>query len=371
MKSIYATKRLQKTELYQELTTNLKSYFALSLEKEQKQKSYLSRIDLCNVSTGEIFKLDYNFELEYKKYTKLIEQKVSAIECIAKELGYISVFMTFTLPSRFHPFKSIKRGDKRLYVDLNDNFVFHSIGEAIESGYSFLNELVRTYYKRVKNYVNEEFFYVKVYEPHSTTIPHVHYLVFFPLEHLDAIKGVYQRVIEFYELNQSDFEVPQFRENITYASRYLLKYITKSLTDNQDYFCIRAIDGWKRSHKIRVITSSDIGLSQFLYKKIYYSLTPEVKAQIDTLIKEQKIPYYLYLQKNTQIKQHVKQIEYSKTKIVNTITGDKKSLFKVELNINRIRGPDNQVSYKITNLLVRYKKEVLYKKANLIKIQTN
>lgn len=370
MKSIYATKKLQNTELYQELQENLKSYFSVSLAKEQKQKDYLSRIDLCNINTGELFKLDYDFELEYKKYTKLIEQKVSSIEHIAKELEYISVFMTFTLPSRFHPFKSVKRGDKRLYVNLNDNFAFTSIGEAIESGYSFLNELVRTYYKRVKNYVGEEFFYVKVYEPHSTTIPHVHYLVFFPFEYLDAVKSVYKRVVAFYELNQSDFEEPKFRENITFASRYLLKYITKNLQDGQDYFCIRSIDGWKRTHKIRVITSSDIGLTQFLYKKIYYSLTPEIKATIDLVIKEQNIPYYLYLQNNTYIKKHVTHIESKTVKTVKSTLGSAKSLFTIELKSNRIRAPDGKIFYRITDLSIKHKRALLYKKANLVKIQT-
>ena len=373
MKSIYATKKLQQTKLYQELQHNLKNYFAVSLSKEQKQKDYLNHINLCNVSTGELFKLDYNFELEYKKYNKLIEQKVSAIECIAKELGYISVFMTFTLPSRFHPFKSIQRGDKRLYISLNDNFAFDSIHKAVTAGYSFLNDLIRTFYKRVKNYVNEEYFYVKVYEPHSTTIPHVHYLVFFPLEHIDAVKGVYQRVIDFYELNQSDFEVPRFRENINYAARYLLKYITKNLQDGQDYFLVRCLDGWKRAHKIRIVTSSDIGLSQFLYKKIYYSLTPEIKAQIDPIIKEQNIPYYLYFQNNTFVKKYVTQIEAKTTKTVTSTStsGNAKALFKIELRANRIRAPDGKYFYRITDLSIKHKRELLYKKANLIKIQTN
>lgn len=371
MKSIYATKKLQSTELYQELQHNLKDYFAVSLSKEQKQKEYLSRIDLCNISTGELFKLDYDFELEYKKYTKLIEQKVSSIEHIAKELEYISVFMTFTLPSRFHPFQSIQRGDKRLYVSLNERFEFDTITEAITKGYSFLNELIRTFYKRVKNYVGDEFFYVKVYEPHSTTIPHVHYLVFFPCEHLDAVKATYKRVVALYELNQSDFEEPKFRENITFASRYLLKYITKNLQDGQDYFCIRAMDGWKRTHKIRVITSSDIGLSQFLYKKIYYSLTPDIKSKIDLVIKELGVPYYLYLQNNTYIKKYVTHIESKITKTVKSTQGSQKALFTIKIKSNRIRAPDGKIFYRITDLSIKHKRKLLYKKANLVKIQTH
>ena len=369
MKSIYATKKLQNTALYKELQRSLKNHFELSLNKEQKQKSYLSRIDVCNISTGEIFKLDYNFDTEYKKNIKLLEQKVSAIECIAKELGYVSVFMTFTAPSYFHPFTSVKRKDNRLYVGINENFSFTSIDSAVKDSYLFLNSLVRTFYKRVKNYVGDEYLYIKVFEPHATTIPHVHYLVFFPYEYIDAVRGVYQRVIEYYKLNQATFEECSFRENITYASRYLLKYITKNIADSQDYFTIRSLDGWKRHHKIRVLTSSDIGLSQFIYKKVYYALTSDIKAQIDAIIKEQNIPYYLYIKNNTFIKKEVKQLDLKRVKTIRSTVGNQASLFKVELKINRIRSPDTKkVNYKITEMMIRYKQEVIYKKSNLIRI---
>ncbi len=371
MQSIYATKHLQITQRYQELTQNMKSYFELSLEKEHKQKSFLSRINWHNLTTGEIFKLDYQFDREYKKYIKLLEQKVSAIEQSAKEQGYVSVFMTFTLPSKFHPFKSVKKGKGRLYVSLNNNFEFDSIQEAITCGYRFLNELLRKFYKRVKNYVCEEFLYVKVFEPHATTIPHVHYLVFFPLKHFEAVKGVYQRIVDFYGLNQSDFEVPKFRDNITYASRYLLKYITKNLQNGHDYFHIRSIDGWKRTHKIRVITSSFLGLSHFLYQKIYYALTSEVKSHIEALIKEQKIPYYLYFQKNCYINKTVNQIENTSTKTVKSTFGQPKALFTIELKTNRIRAPNHTLAYRITDIHIKYQQKLLYKKANLIKIKTS
>lgn len=365
MKSIYATKKLQSTELYQELQKSLKDYYEISTTKEKKQKSYVSRLHVCNTQTGELSKLDYDFEKEYKKYHKLIEQKSFAIEYLANELGYTSVFLTFTLPSRFHPFISRKgKKGERIYVAKNEDFAFTSLDEAIEKGYIFLNELIRTFYKRVKNYVGDKFFYIKVCEPHATMIPHLHYVCFFPSEYLNAIKGVYQRVITQYELHQVDFEECKFRDNIQSTTRYLLKYITKDIADSKDNFTIRSRDGWKRKHKIRVVTSSDIGLNQFLYKKLYYALSLEIKSEIDAIIKAKNISYYTYFKENTTVKKHIQYLDLKGIKSKCETFGNVHSLFKVELKIHRIRSPSTKnLSYRVSELTIKHRNKLLYSKS--------
>lgn len=362
---LYATKKLQATELYQELQNNLKSYYELSAAKEKKQKSYLSRLNLCNTKTGELSKLDYDFEAEYKKYCKLIEQKSFAIEHLANELGYTSAFLTFTLPSKFHPFVSRQRKDnERIYVSSNEDFSFKSLDEAIEQGYAFLNTLIRTFYKRVKNYVGDKFFYIKVCEPHATMIPHLHYVCFFPPEFLNTIKGVYVRVIAQYELHQVDFEECKFRDNIQSTTRYLLKYITKNLADSKDNFAIRSHDGWKRKHKIRVVTSSDIGLNQFLYKKLYYALSPEIKSEIDAIIKAKNISYYTYLRENTTVKKQIKYLDLKRVKNKCETFGNAHSFFKVDLKIHRIRSPSTKkLSYCVNELTIKHRNKLLYTKS--------
>lgn len=362
---LHATKKLQTTKLYSELQNNLKNYYEISTTKEKKQKSYLSRLNLCNTKTGEVSKLDYDFEKEYKKYCKLIEQKSFAIEHLANELGYTSVFLTFTLPSRFHPFisRKVKNGE-RIYVAKNEDFAFTSLDEAIEKGYIFLNELIRTFYKRVKNYVGDKFFYIKVFEPHSTMLPHLHYICFFPSEYLNAIKGVYQRVISHYELHQVDFEECKFRDNIQSTTRYLLKYITKNIADSKDNFTIRSHDGWKRKHKIRVVTSSDIGLNQFIYKKLYYALSPEIKSEIDAIVKAKNISYYTYFKDNTTVTKHIKYLDLKRVKNKCETFGNVHSLFKIELKIHRIRSPSTKkLSYRVSELTIKYRNKLLYKKS--------
>ena len=370
MKSICATKKLQNTELYKELQGNLKNYYEISTVKEKKQKSYVSRLHVCNTQTGELSKLDYDFEKEYKKYCKLIEQKSLAIEHTAQELEYASVFLTFTLPSQFHPFKSRKgKNGERLYVATNEQFTFNTLHDAIDKGCAFLNNLIRIFYKRIKNYVKDEFLYVKVFEPHSTMIPHLHYLCFFPVKYIDDVKAVYQRVVTEYALNQVDFEECRFRDNVNSATRYLLKYITKNLSNSKDCFAIRSLDGWKKHHKIRIVTSSNLGLTQFLYKKIYYSITPDIKAIIDPIIKEKNIPYYIYLQENTFIKKQIKRLDLKRTLINRETFGDANSLFKIELKINRIRSPSTKnLSYRVTELTIKYRNKLLYKKSQYVTV---
>ncbi len=369
MKGLYATKKLQNHNLYKELKDNLQKYYQLSLQKESKQKNYLASKPIINLSTGEVFKIDYEFEKEHTKYYKVIEQKIATIEHIAKSLGYTSVFMTFTLPSKFHPFKSIQKGNNRLCVGVNDNFDFSTLSEAIEEGYQHLNHIVRTFYKRVKNYVGGEYLYIKVFEAHTTTIPHCHYLIFFRPEHFKDVKKTFNKVALDFKLLQTDFETARFRDGINHSTRYIMKYLTKDLKNGSDYFLIRSLDGWKRQHKIRVITTSQLSLSMYLYKKIYYSLPVEIKECIERTIKEQKIPYYLYFQRNSYIKKRLTKIEKNETTSKSSYIGDSEAEFEITIKSNRIRAPDNKPIYKITFLEIKHLEAIIYRSNNYLIIE--
>ncbi|RZV18662.1 hypothetical protein [Aliarcobacter butzleri] len=106
----YYSKKLQKnSKLYCELQENIRLYFEHSLEKEQKQKSYLEHHNFINYKTGEVLNINYDFEKKYKEYSKVVEQRALAIQELAKrDENMCSVFITLTLPSAYHPFRSIK-----------------------------------------------------------------------------------------------------------------------------------------------------------------------------------------------------------------------------------------------------------------------
>lgn len=372
----YYSKKLQKTsKLYAELQENIQLYYNHSLEKEQKQKSYLQYNKFVNLSSKETINIDYNFEKKYKEYSKITEQKAYSIQELARRKEYCSVFITLTLPSSFHPFSSIKTNKGRLYVADNKEFGFSTIKDAVSYGYKELNNIYTIFYKRLKNYVKNDLYYIKAIENHSTMIPHCHIVLYFPVDKLDFVKSVFKRVVEHFKLDRTDLEEVSFKDNINYASKYLLKYIIKDLNNGSDIFKARVLDGWKRYHKIRVLTSSLLPLNVMVYKKIYkaVSLIPinkisfksndkiiSMKEKIDLETKNLGLPIYLFFQDNFSIEKTV--LSNRDSKIISF--GSKNSIFKVKLTNEK-----KAKYYKIKSLEVSYENENIYTKQKFIKLQ--
>lgn len=374
MKGYYSKKLQNNSKLYQELQDNIKFYINHSIHKENRQKSYLQNTAFKNLKTGEYLNIQYDFEKKYKEYSKITEQRALTIQELARRNEFCSVFITLTLPSYFHPFRSIATTKGRLYVEENKDFAFNSIKEAVSCGYQELNNIYQTFYKRVKNYVKDDLYYVKAIENHQTTIPHLHLVLYFPLEKFDFVKGVFKRVVEFFKLDRIDFEEVSFKENINYASKYLLKYIIKDLNNSVDILKARVLDGWKRYHKIRVLTTSQLPLNVMVYKKIYKSVSfteknkinfkiddkiVTLKEKIDIECRRVGIPLYLFFQDNFSIEKTI--LKNSNRKIIRL--GARNSLFRVKLTNEK-----NAKYYKIKDFKVSYKKKEIYSKQEFIKI---
>ncbi|WP_323659941.1 replication endonuclease [Aliarcobacter butzleri] len=374
MKGYYSKKLKNNSSLYQELQDNIKFYINHSILKENKQKSYLKNTSFLNKKSGEFLNIDYDFEKKYKEYSKVSEQRALTIQELARRKEFCSVFITLTLPSRFHPFKSIATKQGRLYVEENKEFAFSSIKEAVSCGYKELNSIYQIFYKRVKNYTKNDLYYIKAIENHQTTIPHLHLVLYFPCECFDMVKATFSRVIEHFQLDRIDFEEVSFKENINFASKYLLKYIIKDLNNSGDILKARILDGWKRYHKIRVLTTSLLPLNVMVYKKIYKSVSfteknrinfkiddkiVSMKEKIDIECRRVGLPLYLYFQDNFFIEKTI--LKNSNKEI--TSLGAKNSLFRVKLISEK-----NAKYYKIKDFKVSYKKKEIYTKQDFIKI---
>lgn len=375
MKGYYSKKLQKNSKLYAELQENIQLYYNHSLEKEQKQKSYLQYNKFVNLSTKETVNIDYNFEKKYKEYSRITAQRAYTIQELAKRKEYCSVFITLTLPSAYHPFKSVATPTGRLYVEDNKDFAFSSIKEAVSCGYKELNTIYQTFYKRVKNYVKNDLYYIRAVENHCTMIPHIHLVLYFPTDKLDFVKAVFQRVVKHFKLDRTDLEEVAFKDNINYASRYLLKYIIKDLNNGSDIFKARVLDGWKRYHKIRVLTSSLLPLNVMVYKKIYSAVSLieknkisfnidgniiSMKEKIDLETKDLGLPLYLYFQDNFSIEKTV--LNRNDRTIIRF--GSKNSIFKVKLSNEK-----KDKYYKVKSLEVSYKDENIYTKQRFIKLQ--
>lgn len=374
---LYSNKKLQITKRYEEYQTLQDKYYKLSLAKEHGQQSFLKyNMILRNQATKEILDINYNFDKYYKKYTKSIEQKIYTIEAIAKEKNLVPVFITLTLPSEYHPFKSIKYKDKRLYTDLNYEFEFNNIEESIKSGYDYLSHIYRTFYKRVKNSVTD-LLYVKVVEAHKTFIPHFHILFFVKKEEIKIIRKNFDNISHEFNLSQTDLELvninelqekknPNIKTGVNRASKYIMKYITKSLNNGQDYFKARVLDGWKRLYKIRMITMSNLDLSLTDFRTIYYNLDKESKNKILLFAKEHELSVYHLVMKHTLTVKIIKKDNFTKTKRFGNSKSAKFVLIKKVIQSKKVLGGYHS---SIDNFKFIIDKKLIYNKPKYKRIK--
>lgn len=269
-----------------------------NLNKEEKQSKYLKSLQsIKNTKTGEVFKLTYNFDSKQKEYVKTLEQKVHALTALANFENLIPLFLTLTLPSKYHPFKTLKNGQ----IILNKNFIFKSLDKAIEEGYNNLKEIYRIFYKRLKN-ITKNIYYIKIVEPHKSLIPHMHIMIFIPKKHLITVKNLFFKVCKENELRRVEFDESIFKENINNVVGYILKYILKTLNSNDDFFK-RWIDGWRKKYRIRGCELSNLIISVEIYKKLYYNLPINLKESIQKEIENKKQSFFEYFINNTEVTQ--------------------------------------------------------------------
>lgn len=269
-----------------------------SLENEKKQNKYIKNLqNLKNTKTGEVIKLQFNYDVKQKEYVKTIEQKVHALVTLAKIKGLIALFLTLTLPSKFHPFRSLKNGK----IIPNKNYKFEKLEDAIIEGYQELRNIYRIFYKRVKNHSNNIYF-IKVIEPHKSLVPHMHVLLFIKPSHISITKKLFFKVCKENKLQRVEFDESLMTENIENAVGYIMKYILKTINSKDEFFK-RWQDGWRKKHKILACQLSNLPISIEIYKKLYYSLPKDVKKTIQKEIEVNNQSFFEYFINNTKVHQ--------------------------------------------------------------------
>ena len=376
------SKKLQETKRYKELSNLKNAYYELSLSKEKKQQQYLLFNGFKNLNTNQFENINYSWEKEYKKYAKIVEQRAYSIEEVVRRENekllsldnylnedlFVKVFATLTLPSEYHPFKSIRNKDGRMYVQENPNFEFETIEDAIKLGYKKLNKIFQVFYKRVKNYTKQDLYYIKAVEVHDTLIPHIHFVLFFKQKHYSKIENLFYKVTNFYNLNRKEFEPSSMKNDLHCASRYLIKYIIKDLNSSLFIYTTRLLDGLKRKNRIRVFTCSALSLSVGIYKKIYTAIyqfdlkhnsTQTLKEKILQECKEKSIPIFLFIQDNLYLRKTV-----SKSSGLNVVKsfGKSSAMFKADFVYKR-----GGKLFKLVDFKIKYKSKLISKKQTYLK----
>ncbi|MFX4278212.1 replication endonuclease [Aliarcobacter butzleri] len=272
--------------------------FFYSIKKEKQQSNFFkNQQNLKNTKTGEVLSLKYSFDSKQKEYVKTIEQKVNALVSIAIEQDLKPIFITLTVPSEFHPFKTLKNG----FIIENKKYKFVKLDDAIVEAYQELKTIYRTFYKRLKNY-SKNIYYIKVVEPHKSLIPHIHLLLFVEEELLTNTKKLFFKIYKEFKLKKVDYDEKILVQNINKPVGYIMKYIIKTLNSNDEFFK-RWIDGWRKKYKIRACEMSNLPISIEVYKKLYYNLPNDLKLSIQKEIESNKQSFFEYFIQNTEVHQ--------------------------------------------------------------------
>ena len=272
--------------------------YKYSLHKEKQQSNFLrNQQNLKNVKTGEVLSLKYSFDFKQKEYVKTIEQKVNALVSLAVAQDLIPIFITLTVPSEFHPYKTLKNQ----VIVINKKYKFVKLDDAIVEAYEELKTIYRTFYKRLKN-CSKNIYYIKITEPHKSLIPHMHILIFVENEHLSNTKKLFIKIYKEYKLQRVDYDESILNDNLHNAVGYIMKYVLKTINSNDEFFK-RWLDGWRKKYKIRACEISNLPISVEVYKKLYYNLPKDLKESIQKDIELNKQSFFEYFIQNTEVHQ--------------------------------------------------------------------
>ena len=304
------SKNLQGSKLQEEYKEIERNCILNSFSKEHKVNNYIKKINVLNRNTGIVSNVgDYQSQISKRSHNNL--QKSSTIVNTSIQKGLIPIFITLTLPSRFHPFTS-KEVKKRVVFFKNKNFDFKNISTSIKEGYQLLSQTHRSFYKRLKN-VDKELTFINCVEYHKSFIPHMHLLLFVRPELVDSVKQRFLSTIQKFQLTRTDFQVIDNDFNIEIVSSYIRKYMFKSLTlkdDTQDVKTNkltenRKFDGYLKLFKIRQFRMNQLKLSLEIYNKVYYSLNKEFKTKIIEKITPLKKSLFQFIMENIKITKRV------------------------------------------------------------------
>ena len=275
--------------------------FFLSLKKETKQQNYISKLqEQHNQLTGQTYKMSYNLKQKQMQNVKEKQQLIYALVSLAKQNNLIPLFLTWTIPSQYHPYIINHKTGK--IIKNNPKFKYKTIDKAIKPSYELLKKTFRDFYYQIKK-IDKQMLYIKVYEPHKTLIPHLHCLLFVNPTKLNHIKKVFHQTVKNNELKRVDFDETLLVDNIHKPQAYIMKYLFKNTLAEDDYIA-RWLDGWRRKYQIRMLETSRLPMSLEVYRSLYYSLDEQDKKEVDEIIADETNNYenfFDYFMNNTDI----------------------------------------------------------------------
>jgi len=195
------------------------------------------------------------------RYYALVQNRVNSIMKIAKERNLLPVFMTITLPSKYHKCKQDKNGN------LVANPKYDGITTPKEAN-KLLTEQFRLLRNdrsfRKDNVSKDNRIYIRVTEPHKDGTPHAHILLFVPSESIPKIVKAFHRLFP-QKTNKIETNI---KNPVGYMMKYVLKLLPKS-KDKQISINDKYLNAWYSCHNILRFSTSRTLIPLYVYKYIY------------------------------------------------------------------------------------------------------
>lgn len=200
---------LSKVDLYkvQEKLKNQKNFLKFSFLYDRINKT---RIPLSNMVISAYHSPN--------RYYAEIQNRVNTLEKIANKRELKALFMTLTLPSEYHKYKTTKKGK----LISNPKYNGTSQKDSVKLLTKMFARLRQD--RALKELSKENRLYFRVNEPHKDGTPHTHILMFIPSERIERVKKAYKRL---YDSRANDIQV--ITDNINSSVAYVMKYVNKVL----------------------------------------------------------------------------------------------------------------------------------------------
>jgi hypothetical protein len=228
--------------------------------KNQKQwmLDNLSDFDFGENKTALDF--TYSANINPEKYFAEMNNRINSIFEYAKELNLYPVFVTLTAPSKYH------KKDRFGKLKINPNQTAKDQTQ-IFNRFTGLNV-----FRKLKKQTGNSLMYFRVYEPHKSSVPHLHAMLFLPKEYILQVKNKY------YEYFTDKVKWGNNKKSIDFkytwynsaggAVAYIMKYVTKTFKNTNDK-SIQYASYWYLKHNIRrFLCSRNLKLPITVYRKV-------------------------------------------------------------------------------------------------------
>ncbi len=232
---------------------------------------YLHSRKIVNSNTKNEFKFVVNEEHIAKQELMWYTYNTIALNEEYSNDNHVAFFITLTLQSQFHKYKSYKNGHIH-----NPKY---NISNTVNLSYKVLNKFFRDLTKNFRvNRKYQKVTFAKVIEPHKDNFtPHLHSIVWIKKEYADEFKSYINKQIDNSdEIGQSKIET---LEDVTRASSYILKYMQKNFKDEsyKNYY------GWRLRHSLRAFTFSKTFLNKEIFNKLSFNFSKNTIKHPDTV----------------------------------------------------------------------------------------